>query len=90
MRWYSRQLENRPYRAHMATAGVLWFAGDVVSQKFQQSTAAKEEEDQPSKSATSADVYGSSQWNWKRTGIMTAFGIFGAGKCVICISLMNW
>ncbi len=38
---YNRLLVRRPYAAHTATAGVLWMAGDLVSQKLAPAENAK-------------------------------------------------
>lgn len=33
--WYNLHLLQRPYAAHMLTAGALWWTGDAVSQRLQ-------------------------------------------------------
>jgi hypothetical protein len=56
---YTEFLHSWPYLSQSVTAGTMWFAGDLISQKL-----TKNQED---------------AYDWKRAGVMTAFGLFLAG-----------
>ncbi|KAI9099317.1 hypothetical protein DFS34DRAFT_63740 [Phlyctochytrium arcticum] len=76
---YSRFLTNWRYTSQSATAGTLWFTGDLISQKF---VDAKSQHDFSSTKLSEHHQPG--RWeawgvDWRRVLTMTSFGVFFAG-----------
>jgi hypothetical protein len=76
---------NRRYTSQSLTAGTLWFAGDILSQRLtwpqespKLSLNASTNEEQLETSDTKRP-FGFSSIDWGRAAIMTSFGLFIAG-----------
>ncbi|KAJ3022463.1 hypothetical protein HKX48_006142 [Thoreauomyces humboldtii] len=86
---YSRFLTNWRYTSQMATAGALWFTGDLISQKFVDRKDATPIERLADGKQSKLELVqrGSDdleRWraygvDWKRVLTMTSFGVFFAG-----------
>ncbi len=80
-------MTHRRYTSQSLTAGTLWFAGDILSQRLTWSngsaTMLLKEEHLSIAEATDESPepksFGLSSIDWRRAAVMTSFGLFIAG-----------